>query len=342
MYRFTLCMMAAAALAAAGLSQTTNGNSATNTNSSGNSNAQQQATTNSQGSSNYNPASNDMQNSRARNSRDVSTILNCTNEARQDIANGNTDQAKNAVNQAIQAAQSLNSSRGFVPMYEELDQYSVLGPIQASRSQSGSADRSATVGSGTSNSQNESANQSATGQNGSEANSGSQSASQSGPGRHGIAVTHVVGQFTTVGLDANLAKSHLQAARRALDNGDKQAADQALRAVQDGVVMASVASDMPLLRARENLALARMAAKHGEYRQAHTELRAACQALQAYSREGGSHATQAKQLRSEISGYNVNSNQSDAPSRIGSWWNQTAGWFSTVNTNSNTRNRNTD
>ena len=144
-----------------------------------------------------------------------------------------------------------------------------------------------------------------------------------------VAVRKVVGEYTSVWLNAKAAKAQLQSANDALKNGDMQAADRALEGVQRSVVLEFVAADMPLLKARENLMLARRSANSGNYAQAHSALQAASNALSTYEKAGSAHATDAQKLRSEIDSYNksIEQNHSDSASKIEAWWNQTTDWM---------------
>ena len=272
-------------------------------NSSSNSSAQQASSSPAQESS---PTPNAMQNRKARRSNLVSVVLNDTNRARYALANDNTEQAKQDVNRALAAAERLGNNR-MVPLYSELDEYSVLGPIEASRTAIQNSPNT-----NTSNTPEGSSNRAPV---------------------QALAVNKVEGQFTSVDLDSGMAIAHLQAAQQALANGNVRVANAALKAVQDGVILVSVGSDLPLLRARENLVLARMDARQAQYQKAHLDLQAACHALTAYEEEGGPNSSQAKALGSEIASYNqsIQSDHANASSKIESFWNQTTDLMTPIN-----------
>ena len=238
-----------------------------------------------------------MQNARAQASDTVNRMLRETHWASRAIRDDNTPLAKVDVNKALQIASQLTAthtgSGDLIPLYSELGQYTMIGPSRRTAS-------------------------------GANANTAQANANTS---TH-VAVRQVVGNYTSVALDLNLAKTHLQAAQQALNNGNTQAALQALRGVQDSVLESSVATDLPLLRARENLMLARAAVNQGEYGEAHAALRAASQALATYDQSGGSHANAAQQLRNQIASYNqsIRQNHANASAQIESWWNQVSGW----------------
>lgn len=239
---------------------------------------------------------NGMQNSRARLSGEVSRLLYDTSQARTALKDNQRGQAAQDVNQALQADNQITSHH-LVPLYSELDEYSVIGPIVASRSAATNAPNGAQT-----------------------------TANQSRP--EALAVQQVTGDYTMAELDPALARTHLQAAQQALANGNIQLANEALKGVEDSVILVSVGSDLPLVRARDNLVLARMDVRHGQYEKAHLDLRAACRALTAYQQGGGAFSAQAQTLRSEIQNYNQNiqNDHEQASANIESWWNQTAGW----------------
>lgn len=253
-----------------------------------------------------------MQSARARASDQVNRMLNETQRARRALRNGNTQLAKTEVSRALATVNDLSSSHAgkndIVPLYSEIGEYTFIGPRQRSAAskqsaRSGSADR------------------------------------MTAPQNH-VAVRQVVGDYTAVGLDLRLAQTHLQAAQQALNSGKTRQAEEALRGVDDSVSVSTVAMDMPLLRARENLMLARAAVNQNHYHEAHSALNAACRALATYGQNGGSHSSEAQQLRSQIANYNQSLEQqhSGASAKIESWWNQISDWNTPVNGNESARN----
>lgn len=242
---------------------------------------------------------NGMQNSRARLSSEVSLLLYDTSQARTALKDNQRGQAAQDVARALQADNQMTSHH-MVPLFSELDEYSVISPIAASRSAA--------------------------------VNAPNTTQTPANPTRpKALAVRQVTGQYTMAELDPSLAKTHLQAAQQALANGNTQLADQALKGVEDSVILVSVGSDLPLLRARDNLVLARMDVRHGHFQKAQLDLQAACRALDTYAKDGGSYSGQAETVRAEIQNFNQNiqSNHAQAATKIESWWNQTAGWTTT-------------
>jgi len=125
-----------------------------------------------------------------------------------------------------------------------------------------------------------------------------------------------------------ITKKALAAAEYDLGGANWKAADNALSDVQQAVEMESVKSDMPLSRARENLILARYAARQGNYAEAKDSLNAAAKSLSAYVADNGPHAGQAKQVDAQIKAFANNLQQDKAQSvaKINHWWNTTSDW----------------
>ncbi len=229
-------------------------------------------------------------------SRAGARMLTETDQARMAIANKNKQTALQHVNQAINSVdriESVASGRSFVPIYTELSEVSLLGPVQRAKSQS------AGQNSGSSSTNSSSANN--TGSN------SSQSATQTRSRTNPSVVQSVAGEYTTVAVNVNTAKTHLQAAQTALNNnGDFTTADRALMEVQNGVVLETVAADLPLLKARQDLALAKARADRGDFTQASAALRSASNGLQSYAQTNGTHASDASALQKEIDNYAQN------------------------------------
>lgn len=269
--------------------------------------------TNQQGSTYNNQSSqaganqNGMQNSKANLSSDINGMLRDTHAARQAISKQDKQMALKDVNEALRASHRLNQASGnnqLVPLYTEVSEYSVLAPVKAAKA-------------------NTSANQV-----GNQTNNQTSNLNQKASSRPEDAFSQAAGEYTTVALNAQEARMHLQAAKQALGNGNMKAADNALAAVQDGIIVETVEADLPLMRARENLRLARMAAKEDHYGEARAALHAASRSLGQYEQEGGQHVNDAKQLQAQIDSYdqNISQNHSGAASKIESWWKDTTNW----------------
>jgi hypothetical protein len=105
---------------------------------------------------------------------------------------------------------------------------------------------------------------------------------------------------THIMFDASAAKEHLQAAKRALSNDKNEVADAALVAVQRGVNFAYTEVDLPLLRARENLMLAKSQVQAGQAQEARMTLEAAAHALEQYAQQGQQTAQKSQQAVEQI------------------------------------------
>jgi len=238
---------------------------------------------------------------KTRRSKEVGDLLDATNEARVAVQADNLEDAQFHINHAMENANMiLNGSphRRYAQLYDELDRYSVLGPIMAQR------------------------------------NSNSGRSSDTSDASHVATTTHttvrnVEGEYTSVALDVQAARDHLNMASQALQQGNFQKADEALQAVQDSVVVTTVAADLPLLRARENLALARESAQDGHFGETQAALRAASRALAEYAGNSGPHANDARSTRSQIDNFSqsLQQNHTDAVSKIDQWWDQTTDWM---------------
>jgi hypothetical protein len=146
-----------------------------------------------------------------------------------------------------------------------------------------------------------------------------------------LVVQRATGVYTYVAIDLNKAKDRLQAAKTALSNNNLQAADDALSNVQSDVVLGAVESDLPLLGARENLALAKQAAQKGRYGEAASALKESATKLDTFAGANASaaHANDARSLSQEIRSYasTIASNHTGAADKIDGWWHQVNAWF---------------
>src|SRR5262249_5089001 len=131
-------------------------------------------------------------------------------------------------------------------------------------------------------------------------------------------------QHTAVMLDTMNAKRHLKAAKAALSNDQLQAADQALAAIQtSGVSFTYAEIDLPLIRVREDLTLAKSMVTEQRPEAARAALQEAAQALSTYGKKmDAPHATQVQTLRQQISDLskNLDTNQADAADKISRLW----------------------
>lgn len=145
--------------------------------------------------------------------------------------------------------------------------------------------------------------------------------------RHSV-VHQVAGDYTSVVVNTTVAKNNLATAKTALENQNLKIADDALADVQEGVQIEASEADMPLVKARENLILARSNAREGKYGEAQAALQAASKALGSYAQENGPHASAARDLQQQMDSGDKDLQQSHANivPEINQWWNTTADW----------------
>ena len=252
-------------------------------------------------------------------SRTAAEMLRHVNQARQAIEQDNRNEALKHVKQARSAFDNLDQtmsaeSSKIVPIYEELESVSIIGPIRTAKqtsqeqeseqqSEKSSADRSA----------------------------GRSAAQEDQTPAQAPAVQQMAAEYTIVALDTAAVKPHLEAVEAALEQGNLRQADAGLKTIQSGVTLASVASDLPLLRARRNLALAHQMASEGKSEQAAAPLKEAAEALSTYATTiTGTRAAEANRMRDEIREFAGNiGQQEDAANRISQWWDRTTEWTAT-------------
>jgi hypothetical protein len=175
-----------------------------------------------------------------------------------------------------------------VPIYAELEKVTLMAPLMAAKQEAAKNDRAA--------------HKSMSGQQSQQ----SSSEQPSQPSRSAMTpvVAGVEMRHTHIMLDVSAAKEHLQAAKHALSNDKYEAADGALAAVQRGVGFAYVEVDLPLLRARENLMLAKAQVQAGQVQDARMPIESAAQALERYApRADKPRAAQVQSLQKEIQNY---------------------------------------
>jgi hypothetical protein len=144
-----------------------------------------------------------------------------------------------------------------------------------------------------------------------------------------LTVKTTVGQVTYLAIDLDKTNSRLSAAKTAIQNKNDQAAEDSLAAIGSNLVETSVSTDLPLLTAREDLALARTALNAKNDQAATADLHQASQALATYA-ASGPHADDAKKLLGEIDtaagGHRV-SPPSVSTQKVDSWWERVKDWF---------------
>ena len=145
-----------------------------------------------------------------------------------------------------------------------------------------------------------------------------------------VTVQDAAAQFTFVGLDLDKAKSRLDGAKSALQSNNSQAACDLLDAIGNNLVVRTNYVDLPLLAARQNLALAKTAVTESNYKQASAALNEASSDLGEYANsKPAPHADKAKDLQTEVDSLskNVSQDQANASGKIDKWWDEVNGWF---------------
>jgi hypothetical protein len=219
-------------------------------------------------------------------------LLMHVNNAREAIDNNNTEAASQNLDKALTLAriieenapvyrietsissgnnryQSSDTVRSsIVPVYTELERWTLVGPIAKAKNQ------------GTTKT--------------SEGNDGVQQISDP-------IVRSVQLSTASVELDAALARRSLQTAKEELQSNSPENADQALASIQRGVYLSYAATNMPLVKAHENLVLARAYATQGQTQEAQATLQAAKNALEVYQRDvGPSRSKDIESVKREI------------------------------------------
>jgi hypothetical protein len=231
---------------------------------------------------------------RAAHSAAAVKLLRHVDEARRVLANGDQQQALAHVDTALMIIEQFGD-RASVPIYTELEQVSFTGPIEAAKR--GVKERVA---------------------------------SEPSPVNHAPTVQLTVGEYTRVSLDVRQARTHLLAAKAALNDRQTAQADAALLAVQSGVTLESVATNLPLVRARQNLALALERARASQSETVTDALKAAADALNNYAlTTDAQRVGEVNTLRAEIMAYLQQSqaNQGNRVERINAWWDRVADWL---------------
>jgi hypothetical protein len=147
-------------------------------------------------------------------------------------------------------------------------------------------------------------------------------------GAQPLTVQSNVGQVTYLAIDLDKTNSRLNAAKIAIRNKNDQAAEDSLSAIGSNLVAVSVSTDLPLLTAREDLALARTALNAKNNQAATADLHQASQALTAYA-ASGPRAADARKLSGEI---DAAAGAAATPSAVStqtvdSWWQRVKDWF---------------
>ena len=137
-------------------------------------------------------------------------------------------------------------------------------------------------------------------------------------------------EITRSSLDVAKAQSALESARAAVQSNDFLSAERALDDVQNSVVRESASEDVPLLRAQQNLDLARARVMEGKYKDAAVPLRSAAEALEEYCRTPEApHAADARSMISRMNAYadQINKDRGNALNNIDMWLDPVRNWY---------------
>jgi ribosomal protein S20 len=143
-------------------------------------------------------------------------------------------------------------------------------------------------------------------------------------------IREVQADTTNTNLNVTAAADFLGQAQTAIERDDFAAAQTALNGVSNSIVTTQSQGDMPLLKARDNLQLARARVLEGKYRDAVVPLRSAAEALDEYARAfPGPNAEQAEYMRASIDDYagKIAHNHDGAITYIDSWLDPINQWY---------------
>lgn len=270
-------------------------------------------------------------------SKEAVHALRLTDQARQALINKDQNRASTDVDQALsllnQVEQKMpvnkNDNTHVVPIFAELEQTSFLQPVLTAKGQSQGQQQSAANNGAKSNSSSSNSQSASNSQQSSSSGANALPQSDQPPGNAPEVVKGVEGGFSYIALDVDAAREHLQAAKQALKNNDAGKADLELARAQESVDAGTIATNMPLVRARENLSLARSDVKSSSYSQAKADLTAAANALKDYAKDTQApHAQDASKLSGQIqsAASSIQSSHTASSQKIDNWWNQLANW----------------
>jgi hypothetical protein len=142
-----------------------------------------------------------------------------------------------------------------------------------------------------------------------------------------VTVRGNLANLTYVAIDLDKARSRLEAARLALRDHNRQAAEDSLGAIGSDLIVYDDATRVPLLTALQDLELAHRALLADRYGAARLDLRQASEALKTYDASG--NGPEARSVAAQIDRSN-DLNANDAPTasqKIDAWWESVERWF---------------
>jgi len=151
--------------------------------------------------------------------------------------------------------------------------------------------------------------------------------------KHDTSIREVEANVDTAMLDVTSSAERLRSAQAAVQQQDWTTADTALTAIPNSIIRKHVEGDMPLMKVRENLNLARARVLEGKYNDAKAPLRAAAQALADYEKlSPGPHSERAASMRQAMEEFanHVPHNQDEATTKIDLWLDPVNSWYNEV------------
>src|SRR5579884_223155 len=236
---------------------------------------------------------------RMRESKEASALLHEIRAARRALRNQDNNDARTAINDALQLQSTLAKSHvRLIPVYQETVTVDVFSPsrvvasAQNQQTDETSADRMTTP--------------------------------------PDTAVQDVFGKSTRVFLNTEVAGQHLENAKKALNAGDIDKAESELAAARQSLVTETHAGDEPLAKARANLMIAGDLVGRYLFDDAVTSLNDTIHALETYANDNGRHAVDARVLGREIALYEQRMPHDPilAAARIQQFWDTIANWTS--------------
>jgi hypothetical protein len=145
-------------------------------------------------------------------------------------------------------------------------------------------------------------------------------------------VSEVNGTYTVTALNVSSARNHLLAAQSAVKAGDNDAAATDVAAVQGDVTTTSMSGDLPLVQAKNDLAIALARVRDSKYKDSILPLKSASRALDRFVHQEPKphHAEMASKMALEINAYSerIEKDHTDASDRVAGWLDHVNGWFS--------------
>jgi hypothetical protein len=184
-----------------------------------------------------------------------------------------------------------------VPIYQELDTVSLIEPVVAAKKEAASKDRTP---------------------------------AHKTPARE--QVEEIGENYTSITLNVEEAKTHLENAKVALGKGKIDAAAKHLSTIQEGVTLLYAVESGPLAYAREDLILAQMYLDENRPTQAERALKDAAESLNQYEKAGGKHQAEARTLRDEMAALSKELEQEKqgpmekVKEKLMGWWHRVRSW----------------